>query len=382
MTNRLPRWSDNATTIEPDTQLVTLVHGTWTRGTKLSKFVSLGFPRRPRSTAWMDTQSSFREHPSWKKSNAKLHFRIFNWSGANSIWHRDRAAKMLVDLLRADFEKEPKAKHIIIAHSHGGNVALRAMALLGHEANQIRLVTLATPFLRLYPREPDADFGCMTKFILVGLCFYIFISLFFLLATLGVALGLAAASFLLVLLVSPLAELGFAGDYGKSRPFLLADAADYANIYQLSPKILVLRGVDDEAALTLAAGAIGVRINRLVTELIALKYFWIVTLLGIIASYYYWNEFGLFSGDIAEYGVGMIFLIALNLGGLFKSAFGREFLLGCMNCDISADSVLDTNNATITTLKPTESSKFRHSIYDHPQCVDAIVNWINLLEVS
>ena len=77
--------------------------------------------------------------------------RAFLWSGANSVHARDCAARELSDQLRKDLQ-DPDAKAVIIAHSHGGNVALRALQHLDFMADRIRVVTLATPFLRVFAR--------------------------------------------------------------------------------------------------------------------------------------------------------------------------------------------------------------------------------------
>ena len=58
----------------------------------------------------------------------------------------------MVRVLEGDL-KLNNATPIVIAHSHGGNVALRAMTHLGADANRIRIVTLAAPFLRVFVRK-------------------------------------------------------------------------------------------------------------------------------------------------------------------------------------------------------------------------------------
>jgi hypothetical protein len=43
------------------------------------------------------------------------------------------------------------ANSIVIAHSHGGNVAFRAISKLDSRGARIHLITLATPFLQVFP---------------------------------------------------------------------------------------------------------------------------------------------------------------------------------------------------------------------------------------
>ena len=69
-------------------------------------------------------------------------------------------------------------------------------------------------------------------------------------------------------------------------------------------------------------------------------------------------------------------LAFLILPGLFKSAYGSEFLIGAMLCDIAADSVPDTSQRVeAITLAPATGTP-RHQIYNHPQCVSEIVGWL------
>src|SRR5262249_19591922 len=51
----------------------------------------------------------------------------------------------------------PAVTPVLIAHSHGGNVVLRAMNYLRAsevDISRVKIVTLATPFLRVFTREP------------------------------------------------------------------------------------------------------------------------------------------------------------------------------------------------------------------------------------
>ena len=87
-----------------------------------------------------------------------------SWSGANSIYVRDKTAQVLAEHLSAEHAEHPQDTQLIIAHSHGGNIALRALHHLHkHNASQSDgadtanplVVTLATPFIEIH----RADFG-------------------------------------------------------------------------------------------------------------------------------------------------------------------------------------------------------------------------------
>jgi hypothetical protein len=80
-------------------------------------------------------------------------FRLFFWGRCNNSQpSRLAASNRLIARLDKTFERSPKAHHFVIAHSHGGNVALYA---LENEIVRERLsgiVCIATPFLEAKPR--------------------------------------------------------------------------------------------------------------------------------------------------------------------------------------------------------------------------------------
>jgi hypothetical protein len=49
------------------------------------------------------------------------------WSGENSTYERDKTAHVLADHLSTEHAAHPQATQLVIAHSHGGNIALRAL---------------------------------------------------------------------------------------------------------------------------------------------------------------------------------------------------------------------------------------------------------------
>jgi hypothetical protein len=132
---------------------IILVHGTWGRGF---------FPKRrevslypPNKRYWFEEGSQFCAGLDAALKSASLDWpiRAFLWSGANSVHARDSAAQELSGQLRKGLQEDPDARAVIVAHSHGGNVVLRALQHLDSMANRIRVVTLATPFLRVFARK-------------------------------------------------------------------------------------------------------------------------------------------------------------------------------------------------------------------------------------
>jgi pimeloyl-ACP methyl ester carboxylesterase len=77
----------------------------------------------------------------------------FDWSGANSMRSRRLAAEGLRTCI-AELTARGVARIAIVAHSHGGNVALKACELPATAANVRAIVCLATPFISMWrPRS-------------------------------------------------------------------------------------------------------------------------------------------------------------------------------------------------------------------------------------
>lgn len=82
-----------------------------------------------------------------------VRFERFDWSGANRHEHRRIASACLRDQLVRRMRATHRADHFIIAHSHGGNVTLRAIQRSSYLSERVRgIVTIATPFL-FFERE-------------------------------------------------------------------------------------------------------------------------------------------------------------------------------------------------------------------------------------
>ena len=112
--------ADSADSSTAGALIITLVHGTWGRG-----FLP---PLREEGT-WFAAGSDFRKTLAGALNKHQLSFSMypFLWSGANSVRERDRAAHELAEHLRAKQLEHSNSTQVVIAHSHGGNVALRAL---------------------------------------------------------------------------------------------------------------------------------------------------------------------------------------------------------------------------------------------------------------
>jgi hypothetical protein len=80
------------------------------------------------------------------------HAAFFNWSGDNSDQARRDAAYQLAKMIREYHHKCPSEPIRVVAHSHGGNVALLTTQLAGGHIDQ--LVTLGTPIEEGYRPGP------------------------------------------------------------------------------------------------------------------------------------------------------------------------------------------------------------------------------------
>ncbi|WP_271609901.1 MULTISPECIES: esterase/lipase family protein [unclassified Bradyrhizobium] len=134
---------------------VILVHGTWGRGFN-PESKSLRTQAAPAEPRWFEMGSKF--YSALASALAGLvtaaDLNSFPWSGANSIEERRSAATRLARILDDSVAAAPDVPHFIIAHSHGGNLALDAReAMLGSPFN-VHILTMATPFLSIYRAVP------------------------------------------------------------------------------------------------------------------------------------------------------------------------------------------------------------------------------------
>lgn len=358
--------SDNlSSAASPPRCVMILVHGTWGRGFNPSDPFVDSARNLPGNTIpaprWFDLGSAFRSRLERAlEENLHIAFEPFHWSGANSVFARNDAALTLCERLKSLHSKGEQI--VIIAHSHGGNVALRALELLGSDARRIRLITLATPFLRLRATEAASS-----------IIFYLFLPIAFFIASLGflgrsfllplsdpsdpsfaqafqlAAVHLLVAAILLSALASWIAIRYFLNLSGKGRwgrhPEELANAAYYDTSSVDAPQMLVLRGVDDEAGFALSSGALGSRLSFMfVTRWIPRLFFraafgllslvfagWLAGLIEVATGGYVW----------IMYILSLWLVILIALPGMFKSVFGKELLFGSLRCEIAVDSSPD-----------------------------------------
>jgi hypothetical protein len=112
--------------------IVTLLHGTFAR-----------------SAAWTSPDSALCSsvRNAAAKAGVQVELRNHLWTGSNSVRAREEAARTLVERLKCDLKDAPQVAHFLIAHSHGGNIAID-VARAPDVAGRLRgIVTLSTPFV-------------------------------------------------------------------------------------------------------------------------------------------------------------------------------------------------------------------------------------------
>jgi pimeloyl-ACP methyl ester carboxylesterase len=120
-------------------RVITLVHGTWAS-----------------DAAWVQADSKLCQGLS--RIDPPPIVRSFHWSGHNSHRARLQAAEALTQQLGATFAEYPQAEHHLIAHSHGGNVALYALRNPLISDRIASVVCLATPFIHAQSRPVEPAF--------------------------------------------------------------------------------------------------------------------------------------------------------------------------------------------------------------------------------
>jgi hypothetical protein len=133
--------------------MITLVHGTWAR-----------------DATWTQRGSSLRTELS-ERLGEDVVFMPFIWSGRNSHRARLIAAKSLQEHILKLHHEFPRACHVVIAHSHGGNIALYALRNRDVAAAVAGLVTLATPFIVITARPLERPLRIVTA--ILGLFTYV-----------------------------------------------------------------------------------------------------------------------------------------------------------------------------------------------------------------
>jgi pimeloyl-ACP methyl ester carboxylesterase len=130
--------------IEKGRVIITVIHGTWAS-----------------KAAWTRENSVFCNLIRASLFLPNLYINSFQWSGRNSVSARYKASLALSEELEDNWHRWPDARQLLIAHSHGGTVALSALRNGGLSERVLGLACLSTPFLsaRTRPATLVSTFG-------------------------------------------------------------------------------------------------------------------------------------------------------------------------------------------------------------------------------
>jgi hypothetical protein len=401
-----------------------LIHGTWGRGF----FPKLNVPYKKKS--WIDIGSEFASQllSSFRHHDTAIY--AFHWSGSNSIIERNSAATALRGHIRELLKKEVKSTFVLIAHSHGGNVALMAMEPSFH--SRVLVITLGTPFLRMSSSRVTVGVYWLTV-----LCYLVPLAA---LSSLVVAGTLAADTSLLVttiFLLAPPFERGVTemaindpvfflvywvvllftawstwraislisqiarhkADLASSRyGSRLRDLTNYE--VRSNQRLLVLRSIQDEAALSLGIASAIIVLRRLWQSMMRTTLTFsllIPPFIGFFAMTGYISRFG-FALPIVDYlnvnfssllelvkflltGVLSLGLSTTAVGlisSLFRTCFGRELIWLSDYYEVDATAAPDIDGQlTISTLEASTSlGGLRHRLYENSGICAQMANWI------
>jgi Protein of unknown function (DUF2974) len=130
---------------------VTLVHGTFDRDAEWIKGAS---------PLYNELKRHFKEGVVIDNE--------FKWTGRNNVIARLAAADELAKRIVKTSEEHLNAKHYIVGHSHGGNVAIYASQKLVNSQKIFGIATLARPFLHASERSEKARIPDVIGFGLSG----------------------------------------------------------------------------------------------------------------------------------------------------------------------------------------------------------------------
>jgi len=379
--------------------LITLVHGTWAH-----RF----FPRlrrQNRRPLWFEENSPFLANLSAELGDIPHKIKALPWSGANSIDIRDKTAQVLAEYLSAEHAEHPQDTQLIIAHSHGGNIALRALRHLqkpdvprshGADVANPLVVTLATPFIEIH----QADFGGRPSYIRAA----VLLAMFYLLLLLAVRFFPSAHSDIgpsppleltpsagLIFLVVVALPLLLAGRHwiekratARQNQVEALEGATRLGEGVAARRLLIIRAIDDEASLILALGTI---LNYLTVRSIMFVY-WIMATLAVSVPVL-WVIFHLLAQrspgkfpswyeDVAAVLCSAFIITLFGVLAVSRSVHGKELAASPMECQINTQSVPDAVDLSqiVTLVWQKYIKTLRHKIYEHDDCAKAISDWV------
>lgn len=380
------------------------VHGTYGRG--IIKSIKEIFMRNPiysrkinnKKQFWFEDGSEFclelRKKIDEKNLKVKS-IKSFYWSGSNSIYQREKASKALskMILIQQNLIENANSGILIVSHSHGGNVSLRAIGKIKGDTSKVKLVTLATPFLTVSP--PDKA-GIKYDRAIMYFSFFGSAGLYILLMNIE-NVSLASVCFLFILTIigtSMFIQYRRAITREFKIPKKVRKLCAYTSTSQFRKKavdLLVIRTVDDEASVFLTLSSFSIFVNNLVNIIGANFYKILILDTIIIIAFAAFDYIMNYTGDIAikllqytfivtEYSFAM-FGSTILIAAFTKVVYGRELCMRFFNVEISNNSVLDCDKEdrikVITVFRGSAwKTDLRHSIYNEKISTSYIAEWL------
>ncbi len=313
--------------------------------------------------------------------------RRFQWSGRNSHRARIEAGKELAEYLSTLQISNPESTIKIVAHSHGGNVAMLALKEPAVAASVDQIACLATPFIHCEPRKLRSAInflGIVLSFTLAFLCFLAVGNMKYSGGEIGVGVYVI------------LALSWFPYYLAKTHlTFLERRQAEILNdlgLPRLDIALLVARVQWDEAGLLLKAQHLVSEFPHLMWKSRFVKWLFVVSTTGL----YLYDQRAALSGSFLveiTYGSAVLLAITAYIAWVILSqllmalipritrstpaGFGWEGVLTPWIMHVFAEEV-PPHSATLKSLscRPPQRG-LRHSwVYQDPQCVDELVRWL------
>jgi hypothetical protein len=250
----------------------------------------------------------------------------------------------------AEHAKHPQATQLVIAHSHGGNIALLAVNhLQKRDPSQLQrketanplVVTLATPFVEVH----HADLGGLPHRIRFAVLYAFALPLW----TFAKAIFPPGESFLPVLIIMVVSYfvldfiasnwLSESGDARRQNQVeRLVNATGLGEIVSSqAQRLLIIRAIDDEASLVLAIGTIGSYVtSRAIKHILGIGFFWIFIFVLLFTHLPNGRDM-----DVVKVVWSASFFILLGLLSVMRTAHGFELAKSPMECQISTHSTPD-----------------------------------------
>jgi pimeloyl-ACP methyl ester carboxylesterase len=379
--------------------------------------------RAPKKVLFL-VHGTYAKHAAWVRGGSRFCERLlqdlgpevsvqaFMWSGRNSIRARDEAASRLRELLQESLARFRKVPHIVIGHSHGGNVALRALACA--DLASVRAVCLSTPIIHLIPRRELATskaFVWLMSVLPVAVTLAVFLALGHVFENLQprwLFSNVAGSWIFLAILLCSLTHAALA----KSRE-MATRMAELIEIPECGEdRVLFLRFAGDEASLTLTAfQAMQYAVNSLLKTIVSTfavvvsLYRWsrdsnwvlagigVPLILGLVAAGFKWNTVSMWLVMPMVIGVmiGLLvlaFIVLLSFCALFLGAvstlvaipaFGFRLALASFWIElcIEASPFGQSNTVVLTPSAETAAVGLRHSFcYQEQPAIQAIVQHV------